>query len=227
MVCIFLTVVCLLLTIAGYNPWKVSATVGTFRYFSLTSAIPNTNRTQILDEFYDRGYTKSSKLYPTPSEVVSGLKSAKISYIHGHGNPGLIACQNSSGATIGYMYSNTLRNSASSNAYLGSLSSASLNAEQLVVYITCYSASSEGSYTSMGQETVNRGARRAIGFNNSVVQGEYWAYFLTLGLCDDRTVKSAMSYADSEYKKFNATNAADWGSPTYGHVFFGTNDFIS
>ncbi|MGN0565031.1 MAG: hypothetical protein ACI4LH_09850, partial [Candidatus Heritagella sp.] len=117
--CLSLFLVLLFMIISAV---PAQAASGTFRYYSITT-IPDTSvRLDIMNTFSSMGYSKTSVLYPSPTNLKNGLKTANVAYIHGHGSAGRIRCDSASGSTQGYLYS-SYSPASSSNDYLGGLSS--------------------------------------------------------------------------------------------------------
>lgn len=212
----------LILVLSVVQIIPAQAASGTFRYYTLTplSSASSSARSDMLSYFSQMGYTRNNFLYPTPTTLKNGLKTATVTYIHGHGSAGLVQCQDASGDHIGYLYSSKASTSGS-NQYLRSLSSTALSSEKLVVYMTCNSATASGSQTSMMQETYSRGAKCVIGFNNSVANAEYWTQYFTINLKNGMNIKSSILQANSQYTLVYPTHATQSSSPTKGCKYVG------
>ncbi len=121
---------------------------------------------------------------------------------HGHGSIGGdgLSCWN--GSSFSDLKANGTN--GGSNYYVSSLSSGSLNKLIVAVYTACETAKTiDSSPDSLLQQTLNKGAKCAIGFFYEIAEppAGLWHKCFSTALYQGKTISQAIAYADIEVKK--------------------------
>lgn len=142
-------------------------------------------------------YTVDYKNLKPASTVASGMKTANIWVLHGHGNTGYVACLQTDGSfedISSYDRKGTAVNilTYASNAF---------SSTDYALYITCNSAATNNNTDSLVNVTYRKGAKAVTGFRDGVSNGEFWAKYFFEILAKGYTIDNAMAAADSTYLK--------------------------
>jgi hypothetical protein len=106
--------------------------------------------------------------------------------------------------------------------------STALQRTKVIVFLTCNSATLSNGW-SMATISYNRGAKFALGFNNSVAGAGEWNMYFMQGLATGKTIQQSLDYADSTYKSHHSSPSDAYyynrpSSPVGHHWHYGKSD---
>ena len=206
---------CPVLTITYNSGGSGSSSCGLMKYYSVTplSSSDINVQSQIRQHLINIGYDPTYWLScPTAYTVYYGMQEDQATVLHGHGSPGYIAIHDSSGQTVGGIYSNN----SSATYTLSNYSSSALYDDKFMAFIACKSALADnnGSTTnSLAGMAYQKGARFSLGFKNNVAGGEDFVNLLLGRLEQGYTFQSALAYCYSNFDSIYGCN----GSSCPGH----------
>lgn len=204
---------------ATLNIWTYSSTycdwilepayIGTSSYF-LTANDVSANGMNAINSIKNSlsrmGYSNSYTYLPYPSSVYSNLPNKRLTIIHGHGSPGVVACKQANGST--YSLYSSKYNPGYNNASISNYSYNKLGKEQFIMYIACHSGAAPSGGQSMVDATYNKGASYVMGFKNGVAGGEYYAKYLFSYLENNKTISTSINNANYDFQR--VYSGVDW-----------------
>lgn len=166
------------------------------------------------------GYSTASwQKYPA-IDIYNNMPYNAINIIHGHGAPGYVQCEYDSTWSGLYAYNVTPQNK---DACMYKYASTALQRTKVIVFLTCNSATLSNGW-SMATISYNRGAKFALGFNNSVAGAGEWNMYFMRGLASGKTIQEGLDYADSQYKLSHPFIYDVNTSPYKNHWHYGKSD---
>jgi len=187
------------------------------------SAVKGVKRIDLTGAWFQKkaGYLAKAKGSGSCKSIIDDLPKNRIFFIYAHGSEG----GGGISGTDGWIPAK------SANGYPYSIEKLDLHYLNLAVYAGCYTADTDPTYGCIADETVNRGAKAAVGFHGGGPSWDYnahwkWAFWFWQALKNGYTVEEALEYARDRVYNW-ATFDREMRPITYWwpeeHRYFGTN----